>query len=59
MPKYKVKVTKTTEHYEVIEVDAETDLEARRNAILILKGEDSELRWIKDDVRFKAEVINN
>lgn len=58
MPKYKVRVTKTTEHYEVIEVNAETDLEARRNAILLLKGEDSELRWIKDDVRFKAEVVN-
>lgn len=59
MPKYKVRVTKTTEHYEVIEVDGETDLEARRNAILILKGEDSELRWIRDKVGFKAEVINN
>lgn len=59
MPKYKVRVTKTTEHYEVIEVDAETDLEARRNAILILKDDDSELRWIRDEVRFRAEVINN
>ena len=59
MPKYKVRVIKTTEHYEVVEVNAETDLEARRNAILILKGEDSELRWIRDKVGFKAEVINN
>ncbi len=59
MPKYKVRVTKITEHYEVVEVDAETDLEARTNAIRDLRDDESELRWNKDDkIKFKAEVIH-
>jgi hypothetical protein len=58
MPNYKVMVTKITEHYEIVEVEAINDQEAMRSAILILKGEDSELRWIRDKVRFKAEVLH-
>ena len=59
MPKYKILVTKITEHYEVVEVKAETDLEAKTNAIRILRGDDSELRWNKDDkVKFRAEVVH-
>ena len=59
MPKYKILVTKITEHYEVVEVNAETDLEAKTNAIRLLKGDDSEFRWNKDDkVKFRAEVVH-
>jgi hypothetical protein len=59
MPKYKILVTKITEHYEVVEVKAETDLEAKTNAIRLLRGDDSELRWNKDDkVKFRAEVVH-
>jgi hypothetical protein len=59
MPKYKILVTKITEHYEVVEVHGETDLEAKTNAIRLLRGDDSELRWNKDDkVKFRAEVVH-
>jgi len=59
MPKYKILVTKITEHYEVVEVDGETDLEARTNAIRDLRDDESELRWNRDDkIKFKAEVVH-
>ncbi len=59
MPKYKVRVTKITEHYEVVEAYGETDLEARTNAIRDLRDDESELRWNRDDkIKFKAEVIH-
>jgi hypothetical protein len=59
MPKYKIRVTKITEHYEVIEAEGETDLEAKTNAIRLLRDDESELRWDRDDkVKFRAEVVH-
>lgn len=58
MAKFKVCVTKIMEHFEILEIDAETDLDARRKAILLLKNSEEEYRWTEaEKPRYKAEVV--
>jgi len=59
MPKFKVCVTKIEEYFEILEVEAENDLEAKRNAIMQVKDDNSEFRWVESErPRFKAEVVH-
>lgn len=59
MPKFKVCVTKIEEYFEIIEVEADNDLEAKRSAIMQLKDSEGQLRWVEAErPRFKAEVVH-
>jgi len=59
MPKFKICVIKIEEYFEILEVEAENDLEAKRNAIMQVKDDNSEFCWVESErPRFKAEVVH-
>jgi hypothetical protein len=52
-------VIKIEEYFEILEVEAENDLEAKRNAIMQVKDDNSEFCWVESErPRFKAEVVH-
>jgi len=64
MPKYKVQITKYTEHFDTVEVEAINDLEAKRivRADAIQEDRDGvkRLDWVEGEKpRYKTEIINN
>ncbi len=63
MPKFKVRVTKIEEYFEIIEVEADNDLEAKRNAMIQIRDQvnngKNELMWVENEIKqLKAEVIH-
>jgi hypothetical protein len=62
MPKYKVQITKYTEHFDTVEVEAVNDLEAKRivraDAIQEDKDGVKRLDWVEGEKpRYKTEVL--
>lgn len=64
MPKYKIQITKYIEHFDIVEVNAINDMEAKRivRAYAIQEDRDGEKRldWVEGEKpRYKTEIINN
>lgn len=58
--KYKVCVTKFTEHFEIIEIEAKDEREAQTKAIKELKGNEGQYRWTEaEKPRFRAEIVRD
>lgn len=63
MPKFKVCITKIEEYSKILEVEAENDLEAKRNAMIQIRDQinngKNELMWVENKIKqLKAEVIH-
>lgn len=56
--KHKICVTRFLEHFEFVEVEAESEREAKILAFKMAKNEQDKLSWVEaEKPRFKAEVV--